>query len=171
MRKLTGGDLKELGLLKHYRIIRKWACKTNGITDADLELLIYFDCLGQFRKRDFEDGSLTYPCENTRWNRLLKEGWIVKWRGYNGSDISLSFYKFSCRCKCLIQQMYRIMLGEEDIPTSITNPYYANKSYTDKVMNKVIDDMIKDMRKQIADASPRKELEKMIKAILYNNNK
>ena len=41
MRKLTGGDLKELGLLKHYRIIRKWACKTNGITDADLELLIW----------------------------------------------------------------------------------------------------------------------------------
>jgi hypothetical protein len=40
--------------------------------------------------------------------------------------------------------MYRILLGEEDIPTSITNPYYANKSYTDKVMNKVIDDMIKD---------------------------
>ncbi len=60
MRKLTGGDIKDLGLLKHYRIIRKWACKTNGITDADLELLIYFDCLGQFRKRDFEDGSLTY---------------------------------------------------------------------------------------------------------------
>ena len=58
MRKLTGGDIKDLGLLKHYRIIRKWACKTNGITDADLELLIYFDCLGQFRKRDFEDGTI-----------------------------------------------------------------------------------------------------------------
>jgi hypothetical protein len=30
MRKLTSGDLRELNLLKHYRIIRKWACKTNG---------------------------------------------------------------------------------------------------------------------------------------------
>ena len=31
MRRLTSGDLKELGLLKHYRIIRKWACKTNQL--------------------------------------------------------------------------------------------------------------------------------------------
>ena len=31
MRRLTSSDLKELGLLKHYRIIRKWACKTNNL--------------------------------------------------------------------------------------------------------------------------------------------
>ena len=34
MRKLTSSDLKELGLLKHYRIIRKWACKINELNDA-----------------------------------------------------------------------------------------------------------------------------------------
>jgi hypothetical protein len=44
----------------------------------------------------------------------------------------------------MISRIYRILLGEEDIPTSITNPYYNNESYTDKVMNKAIDDMIKD---------------------------
>ena len=33
MRRLTSSDLKELGLLKHYRIIRKWACKTNNLTE------------------------------------------------------------------------------------------------------------------------------------------
>ena len=43
MKKLDAGDLKDLNLLKHYRIIRKWACKNNGLNDADLELLIYFD--------------------------------------------------------------------------------------------------------------------------------
>ena len=32
-------DLKELGLLKYYRLVRKWACKTYGLNDADLELL------------------------------------------------------------------------------------------------------------------------------------
>ena len=46
MRKLTSSDLKELNLLKHYRIVRKWACKTCDIKDADLELLIYLDALG-----------------------------------------------------------------------------------------------------------------------------
>jgi hypothetical protein len=38
LRKLTSSDLKDLNLLKHYRIIRKWACKTCNLNDADLEL-------------------------------------------------------------------------------------------------------------------------------------
>ena len=42
--RLDASDLKDLGILKHYRIIRRWACKNNNLTDADLELLIYFDC-------------------------------------------------------------------------------------------------------------------------------
>jgi hypothetical protein len=41
-------------------------------------------------------------------------------------------------------RMYRIMLGEEDLPTSERSKFYNNKSYTDKVYNKAIDDMIKD---------------------------
>ena len=53
MRKLDAGDLKELNLLKHYRIIRKWACKNNDLTDAELELLIYLDSIDYFTKKDF----------------------------------------------------------------------------------------------------------------------
>ena len=53
MRKLTSSDLRELKILKHYRIIRKWACKVNNINDADLELLIYLEALELFRKEDF----------------------------------------------------------------------------------------------------------------------
>ena len=36
------------------------------------------------------------------------------------------------------------ILGEEDLPTSERSVFYKNKSYTDKVYNKAIDDMIKD---------------------------
>ena len=50
MRKLEARDIKEMNLLKHYRIIRKWACRNNDLTDADLELLIYFDCLDSFTR-------------------------------------------------------------------------------------------------------------------------
>ena len=52
MKKLTARDVKDLNLLKHYRIIRKWACKNNDLNDADLELLIYFDCMDFFTKHD-----------------------------------------------------------------------------------------------------------------------
>jgi len=145
MRKPTGQDLKEMGLLKHYRIIRRWATKTNGLTDADLELLVYFDCIGRFTRQDFENGVLSYSWDNRRWNRLLKEGWVVKWRAYDGGDRGYSIYEISFRCKCLIQQMYRIMLGEEDIPTSTRrNPLMKRETYTAKVLSKAFDKVNKD---------------------------
>ena len=55
MRRVTSTDLKELNLLKHYRIIRKWACKTYSLNDADLELLIYLDAIDLFNKDDFKE--------------------------------------------------------------------------------------------------------------------
>ena len=36
MKRLEARDVKDMNLLKHYRIIRKWAAKNNNITDADL---------------------------------------------------------------------------------------------------------------------------------------
>ena len=60
--RLAAGDIKELNLLKHYRIIRKWACKNNNLTDADLEVLIYLDCMDLFSKYDFEQGVYSYSC-------------------------------------------------------------------------------------------------------------
>ena len=74
--KLKSTDLKELNLLKHYRIIRKWACKTYDIKEADLELLIYLEAIDLFTKDDFKKGTYSYSWDNRRWNRLLKEGWI-----------------------------------------------------------------------------------------------
>jgi len=50
MRRLEADDIKDLNLMKHYRIIRKWACRNNNLNDADLELLIYLDCIDMFRK-------------------------------------------------------------------------------------------------------------------------
>ena len=29
--RLDASDIKDIGLLKHYRIIIKWACKNNGL--------------------------------------------------------------------------------------------------------------------------------------------
>ena len=66
MRRLTSSDLKELNLLKHYRIIRKWACKNNNLNDADLELLIYLDAINMFTKDDFKKGTYSYSWDNRR---------------------------------------------------------------------------------------------------------
>jgi hypothetical protein len=143
--RLEPTDIRELNLLKHYRIIRKWACKNYDLNDADLELLIYFDCMDLFTREDFKIGTYSYSWDNRRWNRLLKEGWITVWRKHNRTTQKYNIYKVSFKCKQLISRMYRIMLGTEDIPTSAhRNKIMKGKTYMDKVMITSINNVNKD---------------------------
>ena len=142
--RLEPSDIRELNLLKYYRLIRKWACKTYDLKDADLELLVYLDCKSRFTRNEFIEGAYTYSWDKTRWERLRKNGWIDVWRHRNRTTIKYSIYKTSFKCSQLISRIYRILLGEEDLPTSERSKFFKNKSYTDKVYNKAIDDMIKD---------------------------
>ena len=143
--KLQANDIRNLNLLKHYRIIRKWACKNYDLNDADLELLIYFDCMDLFTREDFKIGTYSYSWDNRRWNRLLKEGWIIVWRTHNRTTQKYNIYKVSFKCKQLISRMYRIMLGKEDIPTSkARNKIMKGGSYIDKVMITSINNVNKD---------------------------
>ena len=71
MKRLDAGDLKNLNLLKHYRIIRRWASKNNDITGAEVELLIYLDCIDLFTIKDFKLGTYSYSWNKKRWNKLM----------------------------------------------------------------------------------------------------
>tara|TARA_B100001758_G_C17935359_1_gene365586 strand:+ start:106 stop:552 length:447 start_codon:yes stop_codon:yes gene_type:complete len=145
MKKLSADDLKNLNLLKHYRIIRKWASKNNGLTDADLELLIYLDCKDLFTRKDFEEGSYSYSWDNRRWNKLIQKEWIVVWRHRNRTTQKYNVYKVSFKGKQLIKRIYRIMLGEDDIPTSERrNKLIRGDTYTDKVLTQAIYTVNKD---------------------------
>lgn len=144
MRRLEPNDLRELNILKHYRLIRRWACRNNNLQDADLELLIYFDCLEHFTKQDYKIGTYAYSWDKLRWDRLLKEGWITVWRHRNRTTQLYHIYKVSFKCKQLISRIYRIMLSKEDIPMTKSNKIMTNDTYSDKVLRKAIDYMNKD---------------------------
>jgi ADP-heptose:LPS heptosyltransferase len=133
-----------MNLLKYYRLIRRWACKTYDLKDADLELLIYLDCKKLFTRNDFINGVYTYSWDKNRWERLRRNGWIDVFKERNRTTSKYAVYKTSNKCKLLIKRIYRIMLAEEDLPTSERSTFYKNKTYTDKVYNKAIDDMIND---------------------------
>jgi len=142
--RLSSQDLREMNLFKYYRLVRKWACKTYDLKDADLELLIYLDCKMFFTRNDFIQGVYTYSWDKNRWERLRKEGWIDVFKERNRTTSKYTAYKVSMKGKKLITRIYKILLGEEDMPTSSASTFYKNKTYTDKVYNKAIDDMIKD---------------------------
>jgi len=122
--RIEAADLREMQLFKYYRLVRKWACKSNGLTDADLELLVYFDCIGRFTRNDYINGTYLMSWDKARWEKLRKNGWIDVWRHRNRTTIKYSIFQTSFK--------------------SEQNVFYKNKSYTDKVFNKAIDDMIKD---------------------------
>lgn len=142
--RLTGEDLREMNLFKYYRLVRRWACKTYDLKDADLELLVYLDCKELFTRNDFIDGVYTYSWDKNRWERLRRDGWIDVFKERNRTTSKYAVYKVSSKSKRLINRIYRILLAEEDLPTATTSVFYNNKSYTDKVFNKAIDDMIND---------------------------
>jgi hypothetical protein len=142
--KISASDLRDLKILKYYRITRKWACKQNGLSDSELELIIYLDSLGLFTIKDYQDGAYIYKWDKKRWQRLKAQGWIEVWRNGNRKIGAHNIYKTTFKTKILVTRIYKILLGEEDIPYKSSNVFYKNKSYTDKVMNKAIDDMHKD---------------------------
>jgi len=145
MKKLNASDIKDLNLLKHYRIIRRWASKNNDLNDADLELLIYLDCIDLFTIHDFKMGTYSYSWDNRRWNKLIQNDWIVVWRNRNRTTQKYNIYKVSFKGKQLIQRIYRIMLGEEDIPTSERrNKIMKGTTYMDKVLQTSIYNVNKD---------------------------
>jgi hypothetical protein len=143
--KLDADDIKEIGLFKYYRLARKWACKTYKLTDAELELLITFDCIGTFTRNDYIEGTYIYSWNKHRWEKLRKEGWIEVYSKRNHTTIKYNIYKVSTKCKYLIKRIYRILLGTEDIPISRRSIFNKNKTYTDKVFNSAINKMNKDI--------------------------
>ena len=148
MKRLDVEDLKNLNLLKHYRIIRRWACKNNNLKDTDLELLIYLDCIDLFTKNDFEKGVYSYSWDNRRWSRLIKNDWIKVWRHRNRTTQKYNIYQISFKGKQLINRIYKIMLGKEKIPTSARrNKIIKGSSYMDKVLKKSILEVNKDIIK------------------------
>ena len=79
-----------------------------------------------------------YSWDNNRFSRLLQEGWIVAWRHGNKKLRQGSLYKVSLKTTQLLTRMYRILAGEEDIPTGATQNVIKSKAYSDRMLQVAI---------------------------------
>ena len=100
--------------------------------------------MNRFTINDFKNAVYIYSWDKKRWDRLRQNGWVDVWRHRNRTTIKYSIFKTSYKTKQLINRIYRILLSQEDVPTSDKNIFYRNKTYTDKVFNKALNDMIND---------------------------
>ena len=137
--RIEANDMRELKIFKYYRLARKWFCKNYDIMEADLELLIYFDCIGIFSRQDYINGTYVYSWDKHRWERLVRDGWIVVYSKRNRTTVKYNTYKVSTKCKLMINRLYKVLLGQEDL-----QHLKEQDSYTSKVMSTALDYMNKD---------------------------
>ena len=132
------GEIK-VDFLKNYRLVSSWATKNNNLNVADLELLFYLDPIQYFTIDDFKTGTLFYSWDKERFYRLQQDGWIDKTHFGRGRRGDHNKYKISQKGKLLINKIYRILVGQEDLPSSAKrNSIMKRKTYIDKVYSQAI---------------------------------
>jgi len=140
------GEIK-VDFLKNYRLVSRWATKNNNLNVADLELLFYLDPIQYFTIEDFKTGTLFYSWDKERFYRLQQDGWIDKTHFGRGRRGDHNKYKISQKGKLLINKIYRILVGQEDLPSSAKrNSIMKRKTYIDKVYSQAIKEFNKQKK-------------------------
>lgn len=140
-------DLRDLGVFKNYRVVKKWASDTNKITSTDFEYIMVLFQLRKFTIQEFSNISYLHKWENKRMQRYVDEGWVEIFSSTGGGKSGKKrLYKVTRKTDHMMLNCYRILLGKQEIPISYRNPYYEAEGYTAKVANQAIDLVNKEIR-------------------------
>ena len=127
--------------LKYFRIVRYWAKKKYGLGLADIEMIMFLYSERLFKRSDFNDYQQIFSWNRQRFQELLRDGWISKWRSSKPGQVAL--YEVSYKGKRLVKSFYKKLSGEEPISESRkNNPMFkADPSYSDKIYRRAIKKM------------------------------
>lgn len=136
--------------LKYWKVIRQYIKSKHGLTQGELDMLLFLYSEPYFDKEKFQEFNNILSWDRHRFDKLLRDGWIENFRKYHGTHRGI--YNLSDKGKNVIRDMYKKLNGEE-IPTSLTNNpmFLKNVKYTDKVYRNMIIQMneaIKQRRHQ-----------------------
>jgi hypothetical protein len=106
--------------LKHWRVVRYLIKKQYGLSQQDLELLLFLHSEGRFTNDDFHWYDTIVSWDPKKFVRLKKEGWIKQWRTNSGR--SKAIYELTHKGKIAMGRVYRLLLEEERFPESTRNP-------------------------------------------------
>jgi len=133
--------------LKYWRVIRQFIKSKYGLTQADLDMLLFLYTEDYFSKDKFKEFNELLSWDVTRFDRLRRDKWIEVFRKNMGKRKAL--YTLSYKTKRMIDSLYKKLNGEE-IPTSPSkNPMFKrNVKYSDKVYRNFIKEMNASIRQQ-----------------------
>ena len=133
--------------LKYWRVIRQFIKSKYGLTQSDLDMLLFLYTEEYFSKDKFQEFNELLSWEVARFDRLRRDNWIEMFRKNSGKHKAL--YTLSYKTKRMIDSLYKKLNGEE-IPTSPSkNPMFKrNVKYSDKVYRNFIKEMNASIRQQ-----------------------
>jgi len=133
--------------LKYWRVIRKFVQVQYKLTQCDLDMLFFLYSEKYFGRDKFDEFDKLLGWDVMRFQRLVKEEWIVRFRNRVGKRKAL--YKLTHKAESMIQSVYRKLSGEEIPVSSVSNRIFMkNVPYTDKVYRDMILDMNKTIKQQ-----------------------
>lgn len=140
-------ESKKHDYLKYWRVIRQFMKVRYGLTQGDLELLLFLYSESYFDKSKFNEFDALLGWNRSRFENLRKDGWIEVFRKRQGKRKAI--YKLTMKTNRMIQSMYRKLNGEE-IPVSQKNNklFAKNVSYLDKKYRDMILEMNATIKQQ-----------------------
>lgn len=120
--------------LKFWRVVRYYIKAKHGLTESDLDILLFLSSEGYFDKDKFSEFDNLISWNKNRFEDLRQAGWIEVFRKRDVSKKKKALYQLSYKAKNVINEIYSKLNGDE-IPTSLSqNPMYdRNASFNDKV--------------------------------------
>jgi hypothetical protein len=117
--------------LKYWRVIRYFIKAKYGVSQADLDLLLFLYSESYFSRDKFDEYDSLLSWDENRFDKLLRDGWVVTFRERKGNRRAL--YELSYKTKRMIDSIYKKLNGEE-IPETVggSDLFFKNVSYADK---------------------------------------
>jgi len=134
--------------LKYWKVIKQWAKASYGLSSADIEMMLFLYSEGLFTRPQFDEFEEIMSWDKLRFQKLLKEKWVIVWREKIGKESRL--YELGFKGKRMVSSIYRKLNMEETISESpYRNPIFKNNTkYSNKVYRKIIKEMNKTIRQQ-----------------------
>jgi hypothetical protein len=133
--------------LKYWRVIRYFIKAKYKINTGELDVLLFLYSEKYFSKDKFNEFDELISWDVNRFNKLLRDGWVVVFRKRQGKKKAL--YEVSYKGRRMLGSMYKKLSGEEIPESPSVNPLFLKKvSYTDKVYRNMIVEMNKFIRQQ-----------------------
>jgi hypothetical protein len=131
--------------MKYWRVIRYYVKAKYKISEPDLDILLFLYSEGRFTHERYRDFEKLLNWDNKRFNRLIKEGWIINFR--EGLKREKPLYELTYKGKAMVNTVYKKLNGEEIASTKKNNPLFmVNVISTDKIYRNFIIKMNKEIK-------------------------